>query len=58
VLEASCAVVQCGAASGLTLNPGGRSTRTSLTLPSGVPSNPVVLNEKSVMPNGGWPAAC
>ena len=42
----------CGTACGSTFRPSGRSTRTFLTLPSGVPST-FVLKLKSVRPSSG-----
>src|SRR3954469_656571 len=47
----NCASVHFGVACGFEIRPGGRSTRMSLTLPSG--SSPLLLNEKSVTPENG-----
>ncbi len=44
-----------GVACGLEINPGGRSTRMSLTFSMGIP-NPFVLNVKLVTPTNGCAA--
>src|SRR3954454_19112770 len=52
----NCASVHFGVACGFEIRPGGRSTRMSLTLPSG--NSRLLLNEKSVTPENGVAPAC